>query len=68
MISDLRVGDKIMPSRKPESYFEVLDGRIHAGAIHIFDAEKREASYVDEAGIRDGISTGRLVFESPRVS
>jgi putative transposase len=43
MMSDLRAGDKLALPGKPDSYFEVLDGRIHAGTIHIFDAEKREA-------------------------
>ena len=70
MMSDLRDGDKLVRSDKPDSYFEVLDGRVHAGTIHIFDAEKREARYVDEAGIRAGISAGSLVLHRkgmPRV-
>ena len=62
MISDLRVGDKLAPPGKPERYVEVLDGRIHAGTIHVFDAEKREARYVDEAAIRAGISEGSLIL------
>lgn len=70
MMSDLRAGDKLSPPGKPDSYLEVLDGRIHAGTIHIFDAAKREARYVDEAGIRDGISSGSLMLHRkgmPRV-
>ena len=62
MMSDLRAGDKLALSGKPDSYFEVLDARIHAGTIHVFDAEKREARYVDEAGIRAGISAGSLAL------
>lgn len=62
MISDLRCGDKIILSDKPDSYYEVLDGRIHAGTIHIFDSDKREANYIDEEYIRAGISDGRLVL------
>jgi putative transposase len=71
MMCDLRTGDKLTRPGKPESYFEVLDGRIHAGTIHIFDSEKREARYVDEAGIRAGISAGSLMLlrkGMPRVS
>jgi putative transposase len=70
MISDLRAGDELTLPGKPESYLEVLDGRIHAGTIHIFDADKREARYVDEAGIRAEISAGSLVLRRkgmPRV-
>ncbi|MFL9927161.1 transposase [Herbaspirillum lusitanum] len=70
MMSDLRAGDKLAQPGKPDSYFEVLDARIHAGTIHIFDAEKREDRYVDEAGVRVGISTGSLVLYrkgTPRV-
>jgi len=70
MMSDLRAGDKLTQPAKPDSYFEVLDARIHAGTIHIFDAEKREDRYVDEAGIRVGISTGSLMLRRkgmPRV-
>jgi putative transposase len=69
-MSDLRAGDKLALPGKPDSYFEVLDGRIHAGTIHIFDAVKREARYVDEASIRAGISTGSLMLHRkgmPRV-
>lgn len=70
MMSDLRAGDKLALPGKPDSYLEVLDGRIHAGTIHIFDAVKREARYVDEAGIRAGISAGSLTLHRkgmPRV-
>lgn len=70
MMSDLRAGDRLVLPNKPESYWEVLDGRIHAGAIHIFDADKRVARYVDEASIRAGISVGNLVLHRkgmPRV-
>jgi putative transposase len=70
MMSDLRSGDKLALPNKPESYLEILDGRIHAGTIHVFDAVKRTARYVDEAGIRSGISDGRLVLHRkgmPRV-
>ncbi|WP_423680321.1 integrase catalytic domain-containing protein [Undibacterium sp. WLHG33] len=61
-MTDLRVGDKLVLPGKPDSYIEVLDGRIHAGTIHIFDSEKREDRYVDEAVIRAGISAGSLVL------
>ncbi|AKU23498.1 transposase [Massilia sp. NR 4-1] len=61
MMFDLRAGDKLVLPGKPDSYFEVLESRIHAGTIHIFDSEKREARYVDEASIRAGISAGNLV-------
>ncbi|MBS1187841.1 MAG: integrase [Burkholderiaceae bacterium] len=70
MISDLRVGDRLAPPGKPDSYVEVLDNRIHAGAINVFDVEKREARYVDEAAIRAGISAGSLILHrkgKPRV-
>jgi putative transposase len=71
MMSDLRIGDKLARPGEPDSYFEVLDGHIHAGTIHIFDSEKREARYVDEARIRACISSGDLVLHRkgmPRVS
>lgn len=70
MMSDLRAGDKLARPGKSDSYFEVLDGRVHAGALHIFDAEKREARYVDEAGLRAEIAAGRLMLHRkgmPRV-
>lgn len=70
MMSDLRAGDKLTLPGNPDSYFEVLDGRIHAGTIHIFDAAKREARYMDEAGIRARISAGTLMLHRkgmPRV-
>ena len=70
MMSDLRSGDRFSLPGNPDSYFEVLEGRIHAGSIHIFDSEKREARYVDEAGIRAGISSGSLMLHRkgmPRV-
>lgn len=70
MMFDLRTGDKLAPPGKPDNYLEVLDGRIHAGTIHIFDAQRREARYVDEASIRAEISTGSMVLHRkgmPRV-
>ncbi|AYR22313.1 transposase [Herbaspirillum rubrisubalbicans] len=70
MMSDLRVGDRLTLPGNQNSYLEVLDARIHAGAIHIFDADKREARYVDESGIRDRIATGCLILRRkglPRV-
>ncbi|MGB6054072.1 MAG: transposase [Burkholderiaceae bacterium] len=70
MMSDLRAGDKLARPGKSDSYFEVLDGRVHAGALHIFDAEKRQARYVDEAGLRAEIAAGRLMLhrkDMPRV-
>ncbi len=70
MMSDLRCGDRLTRPLQPDIYWEVLDSRIHAGTIHIFDADKREARYVDEAGIRAGISAGSLVLHRkgmPRV-
>ncbi|MBB2998285.1 putative transposase [Paraburkholderia tropica] len=71
MMSDLRTGDRLAPPGKPDSYFEVLESRLHAGSIQIFDAEKREARYVDEPSMRVAISDGRLVLlrkGMPRVS
>lgn len=70
MISDLRAGDRLTLSSNPDCYVEVLDGRIHAGHIEIFDAQKRQASFRDEAEIRAGISDGLLVLHRkgmPRV-
>ncbi|MBN3808747.1 DDE-type integrase/transposase/recombinase [Paraburkholderia sp. Ac-20347] len=71
MMSDLRTGDKLAPPGKPDSYFEVLDSRLHAGSIQIFDAEKHESRYVDESRMRVAISDGSLVLHRkgmPRVS
>ncbi|WP_288393368.1 transposase family protein [uncultured Herbaspirillum sp.] len=62
MMSDLRPGDKLLVAGKPDTYFEVLDSRVHAGTINVFDAQKRESRYVDEATIRAGISNGSLVL------
>jgi len=62
MMSGLRPGDKLQVAGKPDTYFEVLDSRIHAGTINVFDAQKRESRYVDEATIRAGISNGSLVL------
>lgn len=61
-MSDLRAGDKLVRTKHPDSYWEVLDGRIHAGTIHIFDASKHQARYVDETRIRAEISDGSLVL------
>lgn len=71
MMAELRARDKLTRPGKPDSYFEVLDGRIHAGTLHIFDSEKREARYVDEAIIRAELSAGSLTLHRkgmPRVS
>ncbi|AXE90927.1 integrase catalytic domain-containing protein [Paraburkholderia terricola] len=71
MMPDLRAGDRLSPPGKPDSYFEVLDSHLHAGSIHIFDAEKREARYDDEPRLRAAISEGSLVLHRkgmPRVS
>lgn len=62
MMSDLRVGDKVAPPGKPDSYFEVLESRLHAGCVRIFDAERREDRYEEEARIRAAISEGSLVL------
>lgn len=70
MMSDLRSGDILARPNQPESYWEVLDGRIHAGTIHVLDAGKRKSLHVDEAEIRAAISDGRLVLHRkgmPRV-
>lgn len=70
MMSDLRVGDKLARPHQPDSYWEVLECRIHAGTIRIFDSVKRKPLDVDEAGIRAGISDGSLVLHRkgmPRV-
>ncbi|KVW48216.1 transposase [Burkholderia ubonensis] len=71
MMSDLRAGDKVVVPGKPDSYFEVLDSRLHAGSIQLFDAEKRQARYVEYDDIRARISEGSLVLHRkgmPRVS
>lgn len=71
MMSDLRAGDKLAPPGNPDSYFEVLDGRLHAGSIQLFDAEKREARYDKYDDISARISEGSLVLHRkgmPRVS
>ncbi|KVR99533.1 hypothetical protein [Burkholderia vietnamiensis] len=71
MMSDLRAGDKLALPGKADSYFEVIDGRLHAGAIQLFDVEKSEALYVKYDDIRAQISEGRLVLHRkgmPRVS
>ncbi|KXU89812.1 integrase [Paraburkholderia monticola] len=71
MMSDLRTGDRLAAASKPESYFEVLDSRLHAGSIQIFDSERHESRYVDEARMRVAISEGSLVLHRkgmPRVS
>ncbi|MGF6902583.1 transposase [Paraburkholderia sp. GAS348] len=71
MMADLRAGDKFALPGKPDNFFEVLDSRLHAGSIHLFDAEKREARYVEYEEIRARISEGSLVLHRkgmPRVS
>ncbi|MFL9885139.1 transposase family protein [Paraburkholderia agricolaris] len=71
MMSDLRIGDKLAPPGKPESYFEVRDSRLHAGTIQLFDAEKRADQYVEYDDIRARISEGSLLLHRkgmPRVS
>ena len=71
MMSDLRAGDKLALPGKPDSFFEVLDSRLHAGAIQLFDAEKRADQYVEYDDIRARISDGSLVLHRkgmPRVS
>lgn len=62
MISDLRSGDRLTIVGKPGNHLEILDGRIHAGTVHVFDAEKRESRFIDEATIRSAISSGQLVL------
>ncbi|MFM0221670.1 transposase [Paraburkholderia dipogonis] len=71
MMSDLRAGDTLALPGKPDSFFEVLDSRLHAGSIQLFDAEKREARYVEYDDVRARISDGSLVLHRkgmPRVS
>lgn len=71
MMSDLRVGDKLALPGKPDCYLEVLDSRLHAGSIHLFNAEKRANQYVDYDIIRARISAGSMVLHRkgmPRVS
>ncbi|CAJ2753232.1 integrase catalytic subunit [Burkholderia pseudomallei] len=71
MMSDLRTGDKLALPGKPDSYLEVLDGRLHAGAIELFDVEKRAPRYVEYNDICARISEGSLVLHRkgmPRVS
>ncbi|MCO8252164.1 hypothetical protein [Comamonas thiooxydans] len=70
MISTLHSGDRLTLPGKPESYWEVISGVIHAGSVEIFDSEKRTARYVDESKIRAGISAGTLILQRkgmPRV-
>lgn len=71
MMSDLRGGDKLVLPGNTESYFEVLDGRLHAGSIQLFDSEKRANQYAEYDDIRARISDGTLVLcrkGKPRVS
>ncbi|WP_031360996.1 integrase catalytic domain-containing protein [Caballeronia sordidicola] len=71
MMSDLRAGDKLVLPGKPDSFFEVLNSRLHAGSIQLFDAEKREARYVQYDDIRARIAEGSLALHRkglPRVS
>jgi putative transposase len=68
MTSDLRAGDKLVLPGKTDSYFEVLDGRLHAGSIEVFDAEKRAARYVEYDDIRARISEGSLVLNRKGMS
>ena len=71
MMFNLRTGDKLMLLESPGSYFEILDSRIHAGAIQVFDSGKRESRYIDEAVIREGLSAETLKLHrkgQPRVS
>ncbi|MFM0557613.1 transposase family protein [Paraburkholderia sediminicola] len=71
MMSDLRAGDQLALPGKTDSYFEVLDGRLHAGSIQLFDAEKREARFDKYDDICAQISKGSLVLHRkgmPRVS
>ena len=71
MMSDLRAGDKLALPGKADSYFEVIDGRLHADSIQLFDVEKCEARYVKYDDIRAQISEGGLVLHRkgmPRVS
>ncbi|MCC8402009.1 transposase family protein [Paraburkholderia sp. MMS20-SJTN17] len=70
-MSNLQAGDKLMAPGKPESYLEVLDSRLHAGSVHVFDAENHEARFVAEARIRAAISDASLILYRkgmPRVS
>ncbi|MCW3640627.1 integrase catalytic domain-containing protein [Burkholderia cenocepacia] len=71
MMADLRAGDKLALPGKTDSCFEVIDARLHAGSIQLFDAEKCEARYVKYDDIRAQISEGGLVLHRkgmPRVS
>jgi putative transposase len=71
MKSDLRTGDRLALPGKAESDVEVLDGRLHAGFIHLFDAGKCEDRYDKYDDIRARISEGSLVLHRkgmPRVS
>lgn len=71
MMSDLLAGDKLALPGKPDSYLELLDGRLHAGSIELFDVEKRARRYVEYNDICAQISEGSLVLHRkgmPRVS
>ncbi|WP_341313747.1 transposase family protein [Paraburkholderia sp. IMGN_8] len=71
MMSDLHTGDKLVPPGKPDCYFEVLDSRLHAGSIHLFDAEKSQDWFDKYDAICARISEGSLVLHRkgmPRVS
>lgn len=61
-MSHLCPGDRLVPAHRPEAYWEVLDGRSHAGTIHVFDALERNARFVDEAEVRAALSAGTLVL------
>ena len=70
MISTLHRGDRLTQPSKPESYWEVISGVIHAGTVEIFDSEMLTSRYVDESKIRAGISAGTLILQRkgmPRV-
>ncbi|WCM19932.1 transposase [Paraburkholderia bryophila] len=71
MMPNLRAGDKLALPGKTDSYFEVVDARLHAGSIKLFDSEKHADQYVKYDDIRAQISEGTLVLHRkgmPRVS
>ncbi len=71
MMTHLRKHDRLAPPGKPDQYWEVLDERLHACSIHVFDAVKHEARFVKEEAVRAAISDGRMILHRkgmPQVS
>ncbi|RKP44090.1 integrase catalytic domain-containing protein [Pararobbsia silviterrae] len=61
-LSDLRSEDKLMRPGETDSYWEVLDGHLHDGAILVFDSETHASRFVSYDDIRTHIADGTLVL------